>query len=47
MRYALISLAILINVQPPDYINQPAIELDADLYHFGEVTNRELVLMSC
>lgn len=36
--FVLLSVAILVNAQPPVYINQAAIELDADVYDFGEVT---------
>jgi len=37
----LLSVAILVNAQPPVYVNQAAIELDADVYDFGEVTQTE------
>ena len=39
--FMLLSVTILVNFQPPLYVNQAAIELDADVYDFGEVAQTE------
>ena len=39
--FILFSAAILTNAQPSVYVNQAAIELDAEVYDFGEVRQTE------